>query len=532
MESMATLNRGELLQIVETVAREKDIDREDVFGALEQAFARAAQLKYGQHLDIRASIDRRTGDINIARYREVVEEFELPEDEGPKIRLTEAKIANPAIELGEHVVDNLPPINFGRIAAQTAKQVVIQKVRDAERTKQFLEFKDRVGEIINGVVKRVEFGNVVVEVGRVEAMLRREELIQRETFRQGDRIRALIFDVREVPYGPQVFLSRVRPLMMARLFMQEVPEIYEGLIEIKAVSRDPGSRAKIAVYTRDPSIDPEGACIGVRGSRVQAVSGELKGERIDIIPWSEDAAGFVVNALTPAEVTKVIMDEENNRMEVVVPDEQLSIAIGRRGQNVRLASQLTGWNLDIMTETMEQERRQNETKTRSQLFVDALNVDEIVAHLLVGEGFTSIEEIIEVGIPTLAQIEGFDEGIAEELIRRAQAYIEKRDSELAAQLVADGMDAELQSFTGFALPVLAKLVKEGVKTVNDLADLASDELIDIIGNTVAEQDALDELIMQARARWESEAAAAPSQTQAQDEEIADTPTKTKAKAKA
>jgi N utilization substance protein A len=300
------------------------------------------------------------------------------------------------------------------------------------------------------------------------------------------------------------------------------------LIEIKAVSRDPGSRAKIAVYTRDPSIDPEGACIGVRGSRVQAVSGELKGERIDIIPWSEDAAGFVVNALTPAEVTKVIMDEENNRMEVVVPDEQLSIAIGRRGQNVRLASQLTGWNLDIMTETMEQERRQNETKTRSQLFVDALNVDEIVAHLLVGEGFTSIEEIIEIGIPTLAQIEGFDEGIAEELIRRAEAFIEKRDSELAAQLVADGMDAELQSFTGFALPVLAKLVKEGVKTVNDLADLASDELIDIIGNTVAEQDALDELIMQARARWENE----PAQSQMQDKEIADTPTKTKAKAKA
>jgi N utilization substance protein A len=502
MEAMTALNRGELLQITEVIAREKGIEQEDVFDALEQAFARAAQLKYGQHLDIRVVIDRRSGEIAIARYRQVVEEIVAGEGEAHQILLADAQKTQPDLTLGAFVVDKLPPMDFGRVAAQTAKQVVIQKVRDAERSKQFEEFKDRVGEIINGVVKRVEFGNVVVEIGRAEAMLRREELIPREAYRQGDRIRALIYDVREAVYGPQIFLSRVRPLMMARLFMQEVPEIYEGLIEIKAVARDPGSRAKIAVYTRDPSVDPEGACIGVRGSRVQAVAGELKGEKIDIIPWSDDPAAFVVNALTPAEVTKVILDEDNNRMEVVVPDDQLSIAIGRRGQNVRLASQLTGWNLDIMTDAMESERRQTEMKSRSQIFVDALNVDEVVAHVLIAEGFTGVEELIDAGVEELSQIDGFDEEIAAELLRRAEVFIEKRDSSLADHVSAQGMDPELQSFTGFPLPVLVKLVDEGVKTVNDFADLAADELIDIIGSDVATPEVLGDLIMQARARWD------------------------------
>src|SRR5512135_622172 len=364
--------RPELLQVADAVAREKMIERDEVLEAMEQAIQKAGRAKYGHEKDIRAVIDRRNGEVKLSRWTEVVE-AEPVENEATQIPLRIAQKIKPGIQVGEFIIDPLPPIDFGRIAAQTAKQVIVQKVRDAERQRQFNEYKDRIGEIVNGLVKRVEFGNVIVDLGRAEAILRRDELLPRETFRQGERVRAYIYDVRQEVRGPQIFLSRTHPQFMAKLFAQEVPEIYDGIIEIKAVARDPGSRAKIAVISRDSGIDPVGACVGMRGSRVQAVVGELQGEKIDIIPWSSDPATFVVNALAPAEVTKVVMDEDQRRIEVVVPDDQLSLAIGRRGQNVRLASMLTGWDIDILTEAEESERRNEEMRQRSKMFMDALD---------------------------------------------------------------------------------------------------------------------------------------------------------------
>src|SRR5487761_2327225 len=384
--------RPELLLVADAVAREKNIDRDEVIEAMEQAIQKAGRAKYGHEKDIRATIDRKTGDVRLSRWTEAVE---VVENEETQIPVHIARKFKPGINVGEHIVDPLPPIDFGRIAAQTAKQVIVQRVREYERKKQYDEFKDRVGEIINGVVKRTEYGNLMIEVGRAEALLRRDELIPRESFRNGDRVRAYIYDVREEPRGPQIFLSRTHPGFLAKLFAQEVPEIYDGIIEIKAVARDPGSRAKIAVISRDSGVDPVGACVGMRGSRVQAVVGELQGEKIDIVPWASDPATFVVNGLAPTEVAKVVLDEETKRVEGVGPDDQLSLAIGRRGQNVRLATQLSGWNIDIMTEAEESERRQNEFKTRSALFIEAMDVDEVIAHLLVVEGFVSIEDIVE-----------------------------------------------------------------------------------------------------------------------------------------
>ena len=427
--------RPELVQVADAVARDKTIDREEVFEAMEQAIQKAGRSKYGHENDIRASIDRRTGEIKLARYLTVVETVE---NENTQLTLEKAKRKDPTIEMGGVLIDPLPPIDFGRIAAQTAKQVIVQRVRDAERARQFSEYKDRRGEIVNGLVKRVEFGNVIVDLGRAEALLRRDELIPREHFKNGDRVRAFIMDVREEPRGPQIFLSRTAPDFMSALFTQEVPEIYDGIIEIKAVARDPGSRAKIAVISNDSSIDPVGACVGMRGSRVQAVVAELQGEKIDIIQWNQDPATFVVNALAPAEVTKVVLDEDSGRIEVVVPDEQLSLAIGRRGQNVRLASQLTGWTIDILTEAEESERRQEEFRSRSKMFIDALDVDDVLAHLLVTEGFTTVEEVAFVPLEELTDIEGFDEDIANELKERATAYIEEENKKLMTRLDRTG----------------------------------------------------------------------------------------------
>ena len=383
----AGYDRVEILQVADTVAREKGIDREEVIVAMEQAIQKAARARYGHENDVRAEIDRKSGDIKFARYRQVADPVE---NEATKITLDQALKIKPDAKVGDFLIDPLPPIDFGRIAAQSAKQVIVQKVREAERERQFGEYKDRVGEIVNGIVKRVEFGNVTVDLGRAEAVLRRDQMIPRESFRPGDRVRAYIYDVRKETRGPQIFLSRTHPQFMAKLFGQEVPEIYDGIIEIKAVARDPGSRAKIAVISHDSGIDPVGACVGMRGSRVQAVVGELQGEKIDIIQWSPDPATFVVNALAPAEVTKVVLDDETKKIEVVVPDDQLSLAIGRRGQNVRLAGQLTGWDIAILTEEVESNRRQEEMKIRSQLFMDALDVDDVLAHLLVTEGFTTV----------------------------------------------------------------------------------------------------------------------------------------------
>jgi len=423
------------------------------------------------------------------------------ENEETQMPIAIARKLFPDKDLGDFIVDPLPPIDFGRIAAQTAKQVIVQGVRESERKKQYEEYKDRVGEIINGVVKRTEYGNLMVELGRAEALLRRDELIPRESFRNGDRVRAYIYDVREEPRGPQIFLSRTHPGFLAKLFAQEVPEIYDGIIEIKAVARDPGSRAKMAVISRDSSIDPVGACVGMRGSRVQAVVQELQGEKIDIIPWSPQAATFVVNALAPAEVTKVVMDEEAGRVEVVVPDEQLSLAIGRRGQNVRLASQLTRWDIDILTEAEESERRQEEFRRRSSLFVEALDVDDVIAGLLVTEGFNSVEELAYTPLEEVAAIEGFDENVAEELIRRAEAFITRRDTELTERRVELGVTEEVAAIEDLTPAMLVALGDKGVKTLDDLGDLASDELIEIVGADNMDEETANNVIMAARAHW-------------------------------
>ena len=506
------VNRPELLLVADAVAREKSIDREEVIEAMEQAIQKAGRAKYGSEKDIRATIDRKTGDVRLSRWTEAVETVE---NEETQIPVHIAKKFKPDIEIGQHLVDPLPPIDFGRIAAQTAKQVIVQRVREYERKKQFDEFKDRVGEVINGVVKRTEYGNLMVEIGRAEALLRRDELIPRESFRNGDRVRAYIYDVRDELRGPQVFLSRTHPGFLAKLFAQEVPEIYDGIIEIKAVSRDPGSRAKMAVISRDNSIDPVGACVGMRGSRVQAVVQELQGEKIDIIPWSPQSATFVVNALAPAEVTKVVMDEEAGRVEVVVPDEQLSLAIGRRGQNVRLASQLTRWDIDILTEAEESERRQEEFRRRTGLFVEALDVDDMIAGLLVQENFNTIEELAFVDRDELASIEGFDESVADELIRRAEQHLVARDGELNDKRIALGVSDEVAAMEAFTPAMLVLLGEKGVKSLDDLADLASDELVEALGEGAMDEATANEVIMAARAHWfEGDAPAAAASDEA------------------
>jgi N utilization substance protein A len=494
-----TYPRPELLQVADTVARDKGIDRDEVLQAMEQAIQKAGRSKYGQEYDIRAEIDRKNGEIRLLRFREVADPVE---NEATQIPLAEAKRLNPEAEVGDFLTDPLPPIDFGRIAAQTAKQVIVQKVRDAERQRQFNEYKDRVGEIVNGLVKRVEFGNVIVDLGRAEAILRRDELLPRESFRQGERVRAYIYDVRQEVRGPQIFLSRTHPQFMAKLFAQEVPEIYDGIIEIRAVARDPGSRAKIGVISNDSGIDPVGACVGMRGSRVQAVVAELQGEKIDIIPWSADPATFVVNALAPAEVAKVVMDEEQRRIEVVVPDDQLSLAIGRRGQNVRLASQLTGWDIDILTEAEESERRTEEFRTRSQLFIAALDVDDVIAHLLVTEGFTSVEDVAFVPLGELSGIEGFDEDVANELQQRARTFLDELNVKLEARRRELGVSDDIAAIENVTPALLVAIGEKGVKTLDDLGDLAGDELIEMAQPAVKlDADTANAIIMAARAHW-------------------------------
>jgi len=467
-------NRLELLQIADAVAREKSIDREIVLTAMADAIQKAARSRYGSDTNIRADINPKTGEIHLQRLLEVVEEAE---DYNTQIPLTLALDRNPEAKIGDFIADPLPPMDFGRIAAQSAKQVIVQKVREAERDQQFDEYKDRIGEIVNGTVKRVEYGNVIVDLGRGEAIIRRDEMIPREVPRYGDRIRAYVYDVRREQRGPQIFLSRTHPQFMVKLFTMEVPEIYDGIITIKSVARDPGSRAKIAVISSDSSIDPVGACVGMRGSRVQAVVGELQGEKIDIIPWSEDPASFIVNALQPAEVAKVVLDEDAERIDVVVPDEQLSLAIGRRGQNVRLASQLTGWDIDIMTENEESERRQKEFNERSQLFMEALDVDEMVGQVLASEGFAQIEEVAYVELDEISSIEGFDEETAEEIQTRAREYLERQEAELDEKRRSLGVSDDLRQIDGMTLSMMVALGEDGIKTMEDFAGCAADDLV-------------------------------------------------------
>jgi N utilization substance protein A len=529
-------NRLELLQIADAVAREKAIDRGIVIAAMEDAIAKAARSRYGAETDVHAEIEPKTGDLRLTRHMLVVEAVENPSNQ---ITLEGARKHHPAAQVGDTIADPLPPLEYGRIAAQSAKQVIVQKVREAERDRQYAEYKDRIGDIVNGIVKRVEYGNVVVDLGRGEAIVRRDEMLPREVFRNGDRIRAYIYDVRREPRGPQIFLSRTHPQFTAKLFAQEVPEIYDGIVEVKAVARDPGSRAKIAVISRDSSVDPVGACVGMRGSRVQAVVNELQGEKIDIIPWSPDIATFVVNALAPAEVAKVVLDEDKERIEVVVPDQQLSLAIGRRGQNVRLASQLTGWDIDILTEQEESERRHAEFESRTKIFVEALNLDEVVGQLLASEGFGSIEELALVDEKEIAGIEGFDDDTARELQERAKEYLDKLESELDAKRVELGVEDAVKEVPGVTTKMLVALGENGVKTVEDLAGCATDDLTGwterkdgeskhepgyFDGLNVSREEA-ETMIMQARVKagWVTEAELAPSPAPEAEAAPADTP---------
>jgi N utilization substance protein A len=483
-------NRLELLQIAEAVAREKSIDKEIVIEAIEEAIQKGARSRYGAEHDIRVHIDPKTGETTVKRYVTVVaddvdygtaaaeeggEEVPVEEPAGI-IRLADAKRTDKDAVVGKVYEEILPPFEFGRVQTQMARQVVTGKVREAERERQFEEFKDRVGEIVNGVVKRVEYGNVVADLGRGEGIMRRDQSIPRENFNIGDRIRCYIYDVRRETKGPQILLSRAHGGFMAKLFAQEVPEVYDGVIEIRAVARDPGSRAKMAVVSNDSSIDPVGACVGMRGSRVQAVVAELQGEKIDIIQWSPDEATFIVNALAPAEVSKVVMDEEDERVEVVVPDEQLSLAIGRRGQNVRLASQLTGWQIDIMTESQESERRQREFAERTALFQEALDVDEVIAQLLVTEGFATVEDVAYVDASEIAAIEGFDEDTGLEIQARATDYLQKEAAEYDGKRRELGVEDGLLEIEGVTLPMAVALGEGDVKTVEDLAGLVPDDL--------------------------------------------------------
>ncbi|GAA5098560.1 transcription termination factor NusA [Bartonella acomydis] len=471
---MATsANRLEILQIAEAVAREKSIDREIVISAMADAIQKAARSRYGQETNIRAEINSKTGEIKLQRLLKIVD---VVEDYTSEIALSDALKRQTDAKIGDFFADLLPPMDFGRIAAQSAKQVIVQKVRDAEREQQYEEFKNKIGEIISGTVKRVEYGNVIVDLGRGEAIVRRDELIPRESFRYGDRIRAFVNDVHRESRGPQIFLSRTHPQFMVKLFTMEVPEIYDGIIEIKSVARDPGSRAKIAVISRDGSIDPVGACVGMRGSRVQAVVAELQGEKIDIIPWSPDAATFIVNALQPAEVSKVVLDEDAERIEVIVPDDQLSLAIGRRGQNVRLASQLTGWNIDILTEKEESENRQKEFTERSKLFMESLDVDEMIGQVMASEGFSSIEEIAYIDLEEIASIDGFDQETAAEIQNRAREYLEHKEKELDEKRKKLGVSDELRALPGMTSAMLVAIGEDGVKTIEDFAGYAVDDL--------------------------------------------------------
>lgn len=533
MATAVTANRAELIAIADAVAREKLIDKGIVIEAMEDAIQRAARSRYGAENDIRAKLDPTTGDLRLWRVVEVVEAVD---DYFKQVNLKEAEKLQKGAVVGDYIVDPLPPIEFGRIAAQAAKQVIFQKVRDAERDRQFDEFKDRVGEIITGVVKRVEFGHVVVDLGRAEGVIRRDAQIPREVVRVNDRIRSIILNVRRENRGPQIFLSRAHPDFMKKLFAQEVPEIYDGIIEIKAAARDPGSRAKIGVISHDSSIDPVGACVGMKGSRVQAVVQEMQGEKIDIIPWSEDTATFVVNALQPASVSRVLIDEEDDRIEVVVPDDQLSLAIGRRGQNVRLASQLTGKAIDIMTEADSSEKRQKEFVERSEMFQNELDVDETLAQLLVAEGFGELEEVAYVEIDELAGIEGFDEDLAAELQNRAAEALERREEANRTARRELGVEDDLAGMPYLTEAMLVTLGKAGIKTLDDLADLATDELVQkkrveprrrnedapkrtedkggILASYGLSDEQGNEIIMAARAHWFEDEDAAKAEQEA------------------
>ena len=491
------LENIELIQVAENIAEEKGIEKELVFNAIEDAISKASQTKYGHNYDIRAKIDKSTGKIDVARYLEVKKDVE---DNFIEISLKDAKAKKKNIKIGEFLIEKLPNFDFGRIAAQTAKQVVVQQIKEAERKKNYELYKDKQGTTINGIVKRMEFGNIVVDLGNAEAVIKREEMIPKENLRRGDRVKTYLYNVSQELKGPQILLSRSHPQFLALLFKQEVPEINDGIIEIKAVARDPGSRAKIAVYSSDTSIDPVGACVGMRGSRVQAVVTELQGEKIDIIPWSEDQAAYIVNSLAPAQITKVIFEEGSNRIQVIIPEDQLSLAIGRKGQNVRLASNLTNFEIDIIDEKDEKDKRNEEMKRISEIFMKYLDVDEVIAHLLATEGFSSIEDVANADSKAFKVIEGFDEKLITELKDRAIKTADKKNKELEKRKKELGLDVKIEKIKKFSLQNLVSLGEKNIKTLDNLADLSSDELVEIVGGNLKRSDA-DKIIMDARKHW-------------------------------
>ncbi|MBI05004.1 MAG: transcription termination/antitermination protein NusA [Pelagibacteraceae bacterium] len=496
--------KEDMLQVANNVALEKNIDEDSVFSAMEQALEKAARVKYGFERDIRVKIDRSTGDMTLNSYLEVVENLS-EEEQSRQILFKDAQKINPNINLGEYIIKELPQIELGRVAAQNAKGVIIQKVREADKSKQYEEYKDKVGEIAVGIVKRIEFGNLIVDLGKSEAIIKREELIPRETFKNGDRVRAYIYEVKNDLKGYQVFLSRTHPQFLSKLFHQEVPEIYEGVIIVKSVARDPGSRAKISVFTDDSTIDPVGACVGMRGSRVQAVVNELQGEKIDIVTWSDNQATFLANALAPAEVSKIFLYEEKNKVEVVIPDEQLSLAIGRKGQNVKLASNLTNLEIDILTEQEESERRQQEFKDKSSMIAELLDVEDVIAQLLVTEGYVSVESISSETVENIEKIEGFDTELANEIILRANNFLKDQDTENKKIIEEKIKDEELINLEGINNQMLALLAKENILTLNGFAELASFELVDkeegIFRSLDIEEDHVNKMIMKAREKW-------------------------------
>ena len=493
--------REEMLQVANNVAQEKNINQDDVFMAMEQALEKSARVKYGMERDIRVNINRDTGDIKLESYLKVVETHS-EEEQAKEILLADALKLKKDAQIDEFIIKELPPLELGRVAAQNAKGVIIQKVREADKSKQYEEYKDKVGEIAIGIVKRVEFGNFIVDLGKSEAIIKREELIPRETFKNGDRVRAYIYDVKNDLKGYQVFLSRTHPQFLAQLFYQEVPEIFEGIIQVKSVARDPGSRAKISVHTQDSTIDPVGACVGMRGSRVQTVVNELQGEKIDIVTWSDNQATFLANALAPSEVSKIFLYEEKNKVEVVIPNEQLSLAIGRKGQNVKLASSLTNLEIDILTEEEESERRQIEFKEKSAILTDLLDVEDVIAQLLVTEGYVSVESIANETEENLEKIEGFDEELANEIVLRAKNALKEQEVENIKIIDEKIKDQDLKDLNGMTIPMLALLAKENIINLSDFADLASYELIDkeegIFRKLELEEEIVNQMIMDAR----------------------------------
>ena len=496
--------REEMLQVVNDVAHEKNIEKTEVFEAMELALEKAARVKYGLERDIRVKINRETGDISLNSYLKVVDVLESEEQKN-QILYEEAKIIRPDIQNGDFIINELPPLDFGRVAAQNAKGVIVQKIREADKSRQYNEYKDRVAEVVVGIVKRIEFGNLIIDLGKSEAIIKRDELIPRETYKNGDRVRAYIYDVKEDSKGYQVFLSRTHPQFLAKLFYHEVPEIFEGVIEVKSVARDPGSRAKISVFTEDSTIDPVGACVGMRGSRVQAVVNELQGEKIDIVMWSTSQATYLANALAPAEVSKIFLYEEKNKVEVVIPSEQLSLAIGRKGQNVKLASNLTNLEIDILTEEEEKERRQEEFKSRTEMFIKALDVEDVIAQLLVTEGYISVDSIANESIENLKKIEGFDINLAKEIMTRAINYLKEKDDEDIKIINEKISDQELINLNGINNKMLALLAMNGIYSLDDFANLATYDLIDkdegIFKKLDIEEKTVNSMIMKAREKW-------------------------------